>query len=239
MHQARGYELFFNRDERKSRAPENAPSMQLLDGTRVLLPGDSEHGGTWISTNEHGVSLCLLNGYRERELSERASARSRGLLVRQLASASSLDALRSAVERLDLARYQSFVLVMFASAEPTCSLEWDGTECRWSANVEQRMPICSCGHDQAAAQSERRAALEQLLQAGGLRRETLERFHRAHASEPYVHAACTHRVESETRSFSHVIVTPAASHMRYAPGPPCRTAVSVELSLTPATKPRT
>src|SRR5262249_50292824 len=42
-----GFELWFSRDERRSRAPARPPALTHTGGTQVLAPRDPEGGGTW------------------------------------------------------------------------------------------------------------------------------------------------------------------------------------------------
>ena len=55
-----GYDLLFNRDERRSRSPGEPPRRDESDGICFLAPRDSAAGGTWIGVNDHGVSIFLL-----------------------------------------------------------------------------------------------------------------------------------------------------------------------------------
>ena len=84
-----GFELFFNRDERRTRARSLPPRVVTApDGTRYLAPIDAESGGTWIAVNEHGLAVCLLNRYPE--VLAPATPRSRGHLVTHLAGTGAL-----------------------------------------------------------------------------------------------------------------------------------------------------
>lgn len=58
-----GYDLFFNRDELHTRAPESPPERGERDGIAFLAPRDGARGGTWLLANERGVTVCLLNDY--------------------------------------------------------------------------------------------------------------------------------------------------------------------------------
>jgi len=51
-----GYELFFNRDERISRAQALPPQKKVVDSCHALSPIDTEAGGSWISVNERYYS---------------------------------------------------------------------------------------------------------------------------------------------------------------------------------------
>ena len=88
-----GYELFFNRDEARTRLPALPPRVQRRDGVEFLSPLDADAGGTWLGVNAYGLTVGLLNGRADAPAP--AAPRSRGLLVLDL-----LDAARSAdVER--------------------------------------------------------------------------------------------------------------------------------------------
>ena len=81
-----GYELFFNRDERRSRARGLPPRESALRGVRYLAPIDLACGGSWIASNELGVTLCLLNRYPDPHPPD-APTSSRGLIVLGMADA--------------------------------------------------------------------------------------------------------------------------------------------------------
>ncbi len=57
-----GYQILCNRDEKYTRGRASAPRIETRNGMRYLAPIDSDSGGTWILTNELGITLCLLNG---------------------------------------------------------------------------------------------------------------------------------------------------------------------------------
>ena len=77
--EADGYELFCNRDESKMRQPAAPPALRERLSVKFLAPADGDFGGSWISVNEFGLSLCLLNFYPA--VTQHASPTSRGLLV--------------------------------------------------------------------------------------------------------------------------------------------------------------
>ncbi|PWT90672.1 MAG: hypothetical protein C5B56_05030, partial [Proteobacteria bacterium] len=62
VHQPDGYHLLCNRDEKRTRGVASGPRLQRCGGVNYLAPMDPDFGGTWIATNEFGISLCLLNG---------------------------------------------------------------------------------------------------------------------------------------------------------------------------------
>ena len=87
-----GLEVFFNRDELKTRSRAEPPRTHVSpNGTRFLAPIDPDAGGTWMLANEHGVVICLLNRWHEEE--GQSFQKSRGLIVTELADCKSPAAL--------------------------------------------------------------------------------------------------------------------------------------------------
>ncbi len=113
IHEDNGYQLFCNRDERLTRREAQAPVLFERDGVRYLAPVDGEAGGTWIATNEFGVSICLMNGTTAIDADRRN--RRRGLLVAELASAGSVFEVNKRFWQPDPAAYPPFPL---AGAQP-------------------------------------------------------------------------------------------------------------------------
>ena len=126
---APGYRLFFNRDEQKSREAAEPPGIRELAGVRFTAPRDGRAGGTWITTNEHGLTVALLNHYQADTPTVRPeTATSRGQLVVGFAACESVEEFRSLVARRQAAgRYPAFFL--FALDLDSSSLwRWDGHE---------------------------------------------------------------------------------------------------------------
>ncbi|HKK19097.1 MAG TPA: NRDE family protein, partial [Opitutales bacterium] len=90
-----GYDLFFTRDEQRSRASAKPPSVhETVRGIRYLAPIDPQGGGTWIFVNEHGLSAALLNAYELNDAAPPLQApQSRGQLLRALAAADTVESL--------------------------------------------------------------------------------------------------------------------------------------------------
>ena len=101
-----GYQVFCNRDERRSRGPAHAPSIVESGGIRQIYPVDPEGGGSWVGVNEYGVSLCLLNHYPANFRDPGETGISRGLLLIALLEARSLAEVISRVAGAQLSRYR-------------------------------------------------------------------------------------------------------------------------------------
>lgn len=99
-----GYQVFFNRDEQRSRALALPPAIYDRQGVAVMMPLDPQGQGSWISLNQFGLSLCLLNNYQGRVPD--GTLISRGLLLKSLR-----DPLRLNKSRLRLKNWRCLVLL--------------------------------------------------------------------------------------------------------------------------------
>jgi len=222
--------VFCNRDEKLTRRPSTDPQLLCRDGVRFLAPIDGDAGGSWIATNELGITLCLLNG--PSQTSRHVSAgRSRGLLLLDLASAGSVQDVQLRVWKTDLWRYDAFSLAVLEQGQHTLMVEWDGTEKRILPFGDPYMPLASSSFDPVQvryARSRQRANL-----AG----ERLSNpvlalmFHRSHLPERGPYSPCMHRAAAETVSFSWVTVTGSEASFYYSAGPPCRSLAGASYTL--------
>lgn len=221
-----GYTLIFNRDERRTRGPEEAPRVHERDGVRFLAPTDGDAGGTWITVNEHGVVVCLLNGYVPSVGTAAPEPRSRGLLVLDLATAANTDELQARLTELQ--RYEPFVLLALLPEGSAQVWRWDGASLALEVEGERAM-LASSGHDQPAVQAARAARYDELKEASD--GEFLVRFQEDHGTGPSAFSPCMHRDDAETKSQCRVKVTTERVELVHVPGAPCRTAPGPELRL--------
>lgn len=225
-----GYDLLCNRDERVSRLPATGPEVRELRGLRCISPADGDFGGTWITVNELGVTLCLLNAYGD-EVPEPADGwTSRGLLLSDLAdSDDAQDARRRILDR-DLSVFRPFVLVIAVPHRSPTQVRWTGRSLELDGAV--RPPIVSSGGDERAARESRREQLESLLRTA--RRPNLallEGFHRSHEPERGPLSVCVHAGEAKTVSMSVVSVRESMIAFRYEPGSPCERSTPEEVAI--------
>jgi hypothetical protein len=214
-----GFELWFNRDESRTRGLARAPERHVVAGVRALLPVDSDAGGTWLGVNEHGLALALLNGTDAR--AREAERRSRGLLVRELLSARDGAAALAWLEREPLARYRGFTLAVFEPGREPRARTWDGERL---AATSARVPLASSSLDGGRAQIERARVFARLHDGRPPERESLARFHASHEPERGPWSPCMHRAEASTVSACELRVDARTVALRYAPGPPCTAA---------------
>jgi len=210
-----GYDLFFNRDERRSRLPAEAPGPRRAGSTRVLAPRDGEAGGSWIAVNEHGLSVALLNGYHGSD-SEPGHWTSRGRLVMDLAGCADVAALDARLEATDLAPFRTFHLVGLDRSEGLLASWVDGS-------LERRdeggfaPPLVSSSYRFEQVRESRRKLFADRSDV-----DAILDYHRSHSPERGPSSPCMHRDDARTVSFTWVRVDPAEITMRYSPDSPCR-----------------
>jgi hypothetical protein len=216
VHQDGGYQLLCNRDERRTRAQAFAPAVHMRDGVRFIAPIDGDLGGTWIATNEFGLSLCLLNGPRSAGDPPRLS---RGLVILKLISASSADEVSHRIRQLDLRGFASFTVVTLQMAEPARVTNW--TDVELGAGDSDTGMLSSSSFDPEGVRAERLREFERRM-AGKSDGEVLQAFHASHSPQGGPYSVCMHREDAETVSFSSVNVTTSEVSYFYTPAAPCR-----------------
>lgn len=239
-------EVFFNRDERKARSEAEPPREFARDGVRWLSPIDPDAGGTWITVNDAGLVLALLNGVRVVGDTE-DRWRSRGAIVEALAARPSPAEVARAVAGREFREYRPFRLVALAPDAAAVLAEWDGRTLALDPAADVRLPLISSSFEENEVGAARRAEYERItgLRAGrgvlagppaageGIvgtpgnapdrpspSRELLLAFHRSTHGGPSAYSVSMDRPDAATRSFTHVKVGPRAVEMEYASGPP-------------------
>lgn len=231
-----GYQLFFNRDEQKSRAVALPPQLLSLNGVAVLMPIDPVANGSWISVNEFGLTLCLLNNYQGQSPS--GPLISRGQLLKRLSSERDIPTLNAAFDSLDLSRFAPFTLLAFdprltRTDKAVMAFEWDGEHPRIFSECSPRF---SSGVDLEKVQQAREQAYKTCLEQGSNRHDLLA-LHQSHHPEQLHHSFCMHRSDAHTVSFTHVEVTPYGQSMSYVGGAPCQHLTEAALALQCVTLP--
>jgi hypothetical protein len=227
-----GYQVFFNRDELRTRAPGLPPEAGSLRGVRFVAPRDGDHLGTWIGANELGLTLGLLNRYEESPgVDAGGPTVSRGHLVSGLLDAPHRDGVRDRLDAFHLGRFRPFTLVVFAPGAPAHLLGWDGRELHGETAPESGLVLTSSGHDQAGAARIRGALFEAARTGGPWTAEELDLLHRSHHPERGPFSVCMHRSDAVTVSYTRVVVTPTQVVLSCTAGAPCETPHSDTLRL--------
>lgn len=194
-----------------------APRVEAHDGVLAIAPVDGDHGGTWISVNERGVALCLLNGSPGA-----GGARSRGLLLSALAGARDADEALEKLARTELSRYAAFTMVVLQAERETSIVQWDGVAAKLLDGDDARAPLTSSSFDAEGVRVKRREEFERIVGGGRADAAGLLQFHESHARAADAYSPCMHRADAETVSFSWVRVSPREVSVFYTPGAPCR-----------------
>ncbi len=222
-----GYRLWFNRDELRSRGPEVPPQVEeTASGLRYIAPADSDAGGTWIATNELGITVALLNGYRSSRGERRDEWTSRGHLVRELAGIRSLTEAWRRLTPERLRPFRPLVLAVLTPARPALIARWDGQDVTLDPRGQRQLPVTSSSYEQSEVRVRRRALFAEMVRTDPGTGEPvdaseLEAFQRwipeggADAFSPSMS-----RADSATRSQCQVEVTPSVVTFGYTPGPP-------------------
>ena len=228
------YQVFFNRDEQRSRSQAQPPQCVDHSGVPVLLPLDPDGGGSWISVNGHGLSLCLLNYYQGTIPHSGKKLISRGKLLRSLAHTGNIESLNELILTTDLTHYAPFTLVAF-QIKPDQRLpqekifQWDGAEIHRS-QPENMITSSSVKFDEVSKQ--RQQFYAQNVSSSPCSEHEIKHkiknstdkhisFHASHGTEKNHRSVCMHREDARTVSFSHILVTKSHVEFRYHDGSPC------------------
>lgn len=211
-----GYQLFFNRDELGTRQRALLPEIKQHQGIRFIAPTDTDAGGTWISVNEHGMTLCLLNNYVAQAQVNDKNWISRGQLVHELSHVSNIDSLIRTVTDNTLETYRPFDLIVLSLNGRSCRLSWDG--CNLKINQSPEMPLTSSSFQTEAVTQSRR---QQFRQTTNKSTEQFKQYHASHLPQRGAFSVCMHRDNGQTVSFSHISVTTAQANFDYFDGSPC------------------
>ena len=203
-----GYDLFFNRDERHTRAAERAPAGRRTEtGVRYAAPEDGDRGGTWLMVNEHGVTVALLN-YYPRGVVE-AGEESRGRLPLVCAGCARIDDVVRAMRAVELGKYAPFHLVAVDEGGASVWLKWDGRAMH-EAEAPEFLTSSSFEPERVqAARAGRWAAWTERTAEG------LAEFQRQHDPEAGAESVLMRRPDACTRSVCAVRVREGVRELSY------------------------
>lgn len=219
-----GYQVFFNRDERRARKPAIPAAIRGEASRHFIAPLDGDFGGSWIAVNDCGMSFCLLNGYAGPadecpEPPDRYT--SRGLLLTALVDAGSAREVSQRLERRELQRFRSFLLVAFSADGNGRLSTWRGGRLAEEPLTDAHLPIISSSFDTEAVRRSRRALFQEFRQRGDDAGERHFAFHESHRPQRGPHSPCMHRPDARTVSFSRIRVSRRRICFDYSPHSPC------------------
>ncbi|HSE25357.1 MAG TPA: NRDE family protein [Pyrinomonadaceae bacterium] len=232
LRQAEGYVLLCNRDERHTRKAASGPRIGSVHGVLFVAPVDGDQGGSWIGTNQFGLTLCLLNRYGDWMPDPNSDYTSRGLLLVDLLDCRDNQHLSERVNHIELDRFQPFTMLALSVDEPATLIDWNGLECAVQLDAELRMPLTSSSLKDTNVNALRRKVFAELgSHRGSIDSDLLHQFHQSHLPNRGPHSVCMHRDDAATISLSIVTVGPASVEFLYHPKSPCLKATEEKVSL--------
>jgi hypothetical protein len=241
-----GFYFTMNRDEKRDRLTALPPEVVEIGSGRAVFPREPT-GGTWISMNDAGVCLAVINLHRV-ERQPKNDVVSRGEVVTALAGKSVADEITSGIGTLQLRKLRPFRLIAVLPSQKRITewrwnLEWlTMRDHRW-----QPQHWFSSGFDERRAELERAKVCASFVAGGGdPGRESgragvnapgyslnwLRQLHRSHAPKRGPFSICMHRPDASTVSYTEIAVSEKGATMRYKPGPSCSAGTTVTKTIS-------
>lgn len=215
------YDLFFNRDEKRSRRPGLPPSVFRKGNLSFLAPVDGDSGGSWMGVNEFGVSVAILNAYPAGFVDEEKPYASRGLLLPEVIDARSSGDIEGRLRSLKLNSFRPFSLAVFGLNSSPSLFTWNGVELEVKPLSAERGILSSSSYLPEKVTGSRSEAFIQLSDRQWVDASVLRNFHCGHDSRRGAFSVCLHRQDAKTVSFSWLSLSYQEGTFRYYPGSPC------------------
>ena len=214
-----GYEVFFKRDEQRTRPQAIAPCYNKK--TDSIMPIDPQGKGSWIAVNRSGLTLCLLNNYQAQVSEDKPAYISRGLLITDLTKYKKSQQVLQQLQLIDLSDYMPFNLCVFPETlksgnESVVTFSWDGTRFSQQQAIQ---PVISSAVSLYEVQKNRTLLFNRMTEKK-INRDIHLEFHSSHQPEKGKYSVCMHRDEACTQSVSHIIVNNKIK-FRYLNAPAC------------------
>jgi hypothetical protein len=213
-------DLFFNRDEQRTRAPGLPPVSGDRNNVRFFFPVDGKSGGTWIAANNRGLVTGLLNHYAADTSPMPPTNASRGAIIPGLIDAATP---AEAAERLtpaEAATQRPFLLILLHHARPGVRLTWDGVALARKPLDPARGFLTTSSFRTAEVVPSRHAVAAQTIWDA----TTLHDLHASHLPERGPFSICMHRPDARTVSFTRIHSGPDEVRLDYHADAPCRPA---------------
>ncbi len=211
----RSYQLWFNRDEQRTRAIAEPPRLHRAGDTSFLCPIDPRGGGTWLSINTHGLTVCLLNNYAAPAPRANGSAPtlSRGALVLAAAPSGNLDAIERLVREPRWQFLPGFHLLALARDGQSRSWLWDCATLVTHENPPA--PLTTSSFDSTRIIAERLGVFQKLPARDSAQ---LAAYHDQHDPARSAESVLMARPDATTVSQSRIEVGPTHTIFHYRAG---------------------
>jgi hypothetical protein len=211
-----GYDLFFNRDEQRSRPKAKPPKVWASEEGSYLAPQDPQAGGTWIFTNEKGLTACLLNTYQIENVTPVLNPRSRGLLVKDLARCDNIESLEKELQS-QVAENPYSAFYLFGLEINSEAKLW-----LWDTSILQQLDLpefpfwttTSVNPDQVLPYRQQLA--QESISRNGLNAKTLQALHLAKGTLSTERTIKMSRTDAQTVSYTHIQVQTQTTTIHYA-----------------------
>ncbi len=219
------YEIFFNRDELKTRAKASPPQIYKQNGISTIFPLDPDGSGTWIFINDRGISAALLNYNVPLEKRE---YKSRGTLLTEICFESDRDKMLQLIIEKKLEQYRGFTLCLFEPGTQPFLYRWNGKEI---TPINENQPIVSSSYKLKEVRENRKMFYKSIIAENGNSNSTHLEFHKSHIPEKSYRSTCMHRADAETISFSQISCDEKSIRFTYMGTSPCRDSTGSSISL--------
>jgi hypothetical protein len=225
-----------NRDDRLSRPPALPPSVQPIEDVDAVFPIDPP-AGTWIATNDSGITLAILNWQR---LIDTPKLRSRGEVIPALIGGGAERSIISRLTRYDLDGLWPFRLFgFFVHKRRIREWRWNGSRLMSQSHPWKRGHWFSSGMSDVQASRSRSRIVQSMPATNAGTVSWLRKLHREHGAVPGPFSVCVHRKDAATLSYTEIEVLRTNVVMKYAAGPPCMALtkgnlLSIELPISTA-----
>lgn len=206
-----GTRLWFNRDEQWQRPVAEPPMLGESKGRKWLAPRDPQAGGTWLVLNDAGLAFALLNAYPATHPRLPQGQRSRGLLVKELASMPDLACAKAHLQSVSLANYAPFTLLGLTRGQATI-WQWNGQQLTHAIETTDRPQFLTSSSYAPRNVAQRRAQHF----AGKTSCEALEALHRGEGA-PGPATVCAQRADAGTVSLCVIEINDKKASLHYTP----------------------
>ena len=209
-----GYLLFFNRDELRQRQPATPPEIIHGESRSFVCARDGRAGGTWLLTNDGGLTIAILNHYAATASKPVGPpGESRGKLVMALAECANIAEFREHMGTLQPdGIYRPFLLFAIERDLGSSLWCWDGERCH------EKMPphpaILTTSSFRSEEVRQHRQGLRQRL-ATNLEASDLGRMHQFHDPAKPAHSIRMRRDDAMTVALCQLEVSPDQACYRY------------------------
>jgi hypothetical protein len=212
--------VVFTRDERLSRGPALPPRVHVVAGRRVLMPTDTDGGGTWVAVNDAGLVFGLLNVNEALSPCRSTVAgklRSRGLIIPALAGCTRLPEVVAAVRTIEATAHAPFRLLAAGDSAIVEAIS-DGVRLRVRHRPLPRpLMRTSSSLGDASVAGPRRARFARVTRRLPVARGVQDAFHRHRwPQRPHISILMS-RADARSVSITTIEVSADRATMRYEP----------------------